>query len=369
MTDAEFARLRYADKRSRYDQARIDAEFARRAAPREQAERERRERELANRPEREQTADEIIRAYTSEFTWIAPKLYNTVELAVVEHYLKQITPLVSAFGSKFTEGNDPVATAPLARVLLERWDEDDWDLHFAMYSSREEVRCVKNNPTPYDLTFGIAAYDLDFDKHVGRPTLGNFADLVRTLWLLDQVPNVVYSTRGGARIVYYIEPMYDPMQFEQHYQRLMEIIAEPLKCGGCPYQVDLTAKDWTRLFRAPFVLRDGEPTESRVRMYHDDLIDLTKFAVKPKKVYAKPTGNRKFTAFCPVLQRQLKQIVQGQRNTKLFSAFAFAFEHFDAESAQKRIDILTEAAIEAGLDQREIDSTLRSARNHTNKGN
>ena len=112
---------------------------------------------------------------------------------------------------KYTRGGCAVdGTADLTDVLIEPWPAD---AQFTMYTSPSGTRLVKDGATT-GIRFEVAVVDLDFDEHHTRPSIENFCDLMVSAYINDHTPNVVYSTRGGARFVYLIEPIEDAEVFE-----------------------------------------------------------------------------------------------------------------------------------------------------------
>jgi len=239
------------------------------------------------------------------------------------------------------------------------------DAHFAMYHQQDVwvARCTKNGDNG-PLNFDIAAYDLDFGGHQRRPNADDFVALVRKLWIIDQTPNLVYQTRGGARIIYCIERLTDPDEFEEHYQSLLKKLAASFKRHGHGYEVDEQAKDWTRLFRCPLVTRDGTPEfHYHIREYHTDKLDLRSFKTvrktKPKFVAG---GNRDFTGSDPYVCKLLRELGHGNRNNTTFKAAAWVVSKYKPEAAERLLNLIANAASAAGLPDREIDQVINSAR-------
>jgi hypothetical protein len=261
---------------------------------------------------------------------------------------------------------DRVVAVPLTAALLVAYD---CDAHFTLYTTPAEVRLRKHEPLPAPVLFQFAAADLDFDSHRTLPTLLDFASLVRSLYVMGSdlpppTPNVVYETRGGARVLYLIEPLTDPAEFEAHYHALLAKVAEPLANAGCPYQVDLHARDWTRLFRAPRVVRDGVAEHHRqVRQFHGEVLDLRKFKVKPRPARATCTGRggqRVFTGADPYLAVGLKGLREGNRNCTVYRLLCHVRDRYQSGGIEKCVEIIRERALGEGMEEREFESTLRS---------
>jgi len=261
---------------------------------------------------------------------------------------------VSLFSTKYIAGGCEIVTAPLWFALIENHEQD---LHYSMYASGRGVRCLKGEANT-DLTFSIAAYDFDLAGHTGRPTQTDFTDFVRLCSLVDDLPNIVYATRGGARILYFIDPIHDPNVFEAHFQALLARLTE----WKSPYAADAVAKDWTRLYRSPSVIRDDEEYwNTPVFLFHDRVYDLQKLTPKIKPLRPKITGNQKFAQVDHYIACGLSQAAEGNRNRSLFGLACHAIRKYNAAGAEKWIDHLRSQFSEMGLDDCEIETTIRSA--------
>jgi hypothetical protein len=263
--------------------------------------------------------------------------------------------------SKFLCGNSPVTgTAPLVDVLLAHWP---CDLHFTLYTSTQAVRCLKSDVANYDLAFRFAAVDCDFDKHTGRPTRQNFADLLRTLHVMDEVPNVVYETRGGCRLIYVIEPLFDAGVFEGHYGSLLARLKQLFINANNGYAVDTAAKDWTRLFRAPLVIRSGVQEYDRlVEKMHEDVLDLTDFRVKKPRVRKPVVGNQPYRAGdLRLIHLLTNEMVEGRRNSTVFQAVCHTLRTYNAAAAEQWIETIRDAALSAGISEIEVGTVIKSA--------
>ena len=269
-------------------------------------------------------------------------------------------------------GNEPVdGTMPLEDALLEPWEKD---VHITQYISQAAVRCVKGDVNRYQLRFDFCLFDLDFKNHDDndRPTLDHFAKLVGYLNVLDYQPNIVYQTRGGCRLVYLIEPTTDALWFESHYAALAKEIETPLINADCGYQLDMATRDWTRLFRSARVTRDGvQEYDHQIRLFHTDRFDLNRFHVKSKPVRKKTiTGKVAIHSCDTTLWRLLRvEMREGQRNATAFKACCYALRTFTADAAERAIEAIRRAAIDAGLDENEFETLLRSAHSRTEGGN
>lgn len=292
---------------------------------------------------------QIINAFTSRLT--ERDLPESIETHVL--------------GTKFTKGDEPVdGTCPLAAALLEPWPTDT---HVTMYTSVQQVRCVKSRACHYDLRFDFAMYDLDFDGHRSKPTLEDFARLLQSLYVHDNQPNLVYPTRSGSRLIYLIVPTNDAEWFESHYASLMEHIASPLANSGSPYQVDTGCRDWGRLFRSARVVRDGiEEFDREVRIFHTELLDLDGFRIQPRPKRKVITGNEPFTVHEPRLLRLLQSLAPGNRNQTVYAGLCHAFRKFESTAAEAWVEAFRRRAVsdEPGserFDDAEFDRVRESA--------
>lgn len=266
---------------------------------------------------------------------------------------------VSVFHTKYIPGGGKVASVPLWYALLERHRTD---AHFATYTTTEEVRATKTGG-PYQIQFNCATYDLDYEGHKSRPNPADFGNFCRSLIVQDHVPNIAYPTRGGARIIFYVDQLTDPAEFEAHYQSLMGKLA----LDHTPFKLDRVAKDWTRLFRCPRVVRDGEKAYSvPVYEFHDRVLDLRRFEVKPiAKRIVKHDGTAKFTGCDPWLSTKLKQMAEGNRNSTIYAALRHVMEKYTPEAQEQWVAILEERALAEGMEEREFWRTYRSASEST----
>jgi hypothetical protein len=280
----------------------------------------------------------------------------------------------TVFGTKFTRGGDTCGgPCGLVQALLEPWDHD---VHYAQYHNPEGYRCTKDGARPPGLRFDFLALDLDWEQHGSRPTLQDYAGLVETMFIHDYTPNIIYNTLKGARLIYLIEPLIDPDVFERHYRAFTITVSRPLRkrwesTGQQGYQVDMQVRDWTRLFRAPSVVRDndGPYRDSVVRVYDLDRLDLLRFKAKAKTTRAAPTAST--TKISQVNRDDLtlilhcRDIVEGQRNSTVFKAACYTLRKYQGEAAEAWLERIRAEAIKAGLPEREIDQTIASARKRT----
>jgi hypothetical protein len=141
------------------------------------------------------------------------------------------------------------------------------DRHFAAYSVPGSPRLAGEAPS--NLVGGVplvlAVFDVDAGGHTRTPQW-DAAEAPKIAAVLAAHPGgLCYSTRGGYRLVWSLPHPYhvtDDASGEQ-----WKFIYEAW-CGHLAQQFGIQAdpvcKDWTRLYRLPFVVRDGAATEAEV---------------------------------------------------------------------------------------------------------
>lgn len=195
-------------------------------------------------------------------------------------------PAIQGTPDKFVPGGSEMYKIDLFDALIERFNDDD---HFTQYCSTPVIRQRKDYK-PTNLSFGIVAFDFDYKDDQGQkasPTPEAYTSFLRRLLVCDFTPNVVYSTKNGARIISILaDAITDPDEFEGRYQTLLDRYVELFPERQWDFGCDPATKDWTRLFRFPLVMRDGVPTyDAHVGVFHTDPFDLSKCKVKAKKKF------------------------------------------------------------------------------------
>lgn len=156
-------------------------------------------------------------------------------------------------------------TLPLAEALSRSWPTD---AHCTQYVA--DHRLVKDY-APDDLSFRLLIADIDNPGHVAW-TEETIAE-ARERWFAWSGATVgVYSTRSGLR---FVQPLSSPVPRAKAEATIRAWHAQLIAAGWHP---DERARDWTRLFRLPFVVRDGLPTAP-------ELYDLSRMRpVEPPEV-------------------------------------------------------------------------------------
>jgi hypothetical protein len=297
-------------------------------------------------------------------------MIDYTELAFTQ-YTQPLTPNsisddieTQVFGTKKFRGDaeDCDGTLPLSVALLTPWDAD---AHITQYTSDPPVRCKKANVANYKLKFTQVLFDLDFGEHgKEQPTMEDFAQLVCTLWLFDHVPNIVYPTLYGARIVFLIKPMTDADQFEGRSISLGKTVSEPLTNSKSRYKFDERAKDWGRFYRSARVVRDEvERFDNPVLLYHDRLLNLLTFNLpRPPRRQSGPTTPRKLSNCDPIILGRLSRMREGTRNCDAFYCCCYALKTYNADDANVIIAMVEDYTLRMGLPESEWESIERSAR-------
>jgi len=135
---------------------------------------------------------------------------------------------------------------------------DDSDSFPRLNKSRACLQALQGKAT-----FAMVWMSLDIDLP-GHEKWSNDKRFSQQTWFSDQTQRIqtlaegriagIYHTRGGYRLLW---PLATPMAPAQWETMARELIAK-FRAAGIPCD-DL--KDWTRLFRLPWVLREGQQTE------------------------------------------------------------------------------------------------------------
>lgn len=166
--------------------------------------------------------------------------------------------------------SDRCITVPISRVLKERFPTD---VHFAPYSSERNSRLRSEAAGQVAVTMTALVLDVDGPDH--ERTSAFTRDLVPKLADMNREhPGACgYWTRGGARIIYAIEPFEiedtkDAARWKRSYLVALRYFEDKFGIVADP-----ACADWTRLYRAPHATRDkgGKPEELGVFGAVDDL--------------------------------------------------------------------------------------------------
>jgi len=184
--------------------------------------------------------------------------------------------------SRLTDPADAMQVMPLREALA---TEFGTDAHFCAYSvveaGVEAPAWPRLNKVVLDAieaangrvysTMLVIDYDtkdnLDAETYAAKKdTEGKVAwddELIEEFWLkLDAavednglpMPNVVYTTKNGARFIYVLTEPILVREVEDYHRGLVHLF------GKAGLTADDKCSDWTRFFRMPRVMRDGKPS-------------------------------------------------------------------------------------------------------------
>ena len=133
---------------------------------------------------------------------------------------------------------------------------------------RLKKSALESMPPEFAAEVLLTAVFLDVDYHAGEK--------IPPLDLSLFPPGAgYYRTRAGYRVIYELAEPLAPDVFEAHYRGLLASLAS---LPG----LDTSVKDWTRIFRLPFVTRDGEPQNHGAVVLPTQPLELRAFpAVEP----------------------------------------------------------------------------------------
>jgi hypothetical protein len=261
---------------------------------------------------------------------------------------------------------DTGVVMPLGMMMVEKFEGD---AHFVCYTTPQSMRLRKDMTEP--MKFDFVAYDADFNDHKSRPASDDFFKFVDEMFIHHYagvpLPNVIYQTRGGCRLVFLIRPLFDANIFESHVKalarKLSKAITNSRDRGVHRYELDTGALDWTRMFRCPHVVRDGKPEyDYQVRLFHTGLLDLLRFKPTKKKEYViratgKPITDEEQRRSLVELTCRLKP---GCRNDE-WHKWAYKQWKQHPDDAEALFPSAAEICLESGLDLKETLSAWKSA--------
>lgn len=246
----------------------------------------------------------------------------------------------------------PMSVRPFREAFGEKWTTD---AHFSCYEVRQGSQRLPQWPRLKKVVLDqieekggsvaltMLVIDYDSKDNVAGETLTKKADaegkvpwdeeLIEEFWprvdrAIDEhglpMPNVIYTTTNGARFVYVLSEPIDVRIAEDYHRGLVHAF------GKAGLIADPTCSDWTRLFRLPFVTRDGKKTwESPFsRMMEQFETFIGKDDIEPvEKPFASsgPTGVvKEITRPAPtreVALRMLEVQMPGNRGVRQSGAF------------------------------------------------
>ena len=174
---------------------------------------------------------------------------------------------VPVFATKFVKGwpehpeGERADYMTIAQAMTKRFSSD---AHFTAYSVPSVARRLATDAVFAELESAplvLLVIDVDAGKSVTPEWWGGEREKIDCL-LGDQPDGFVYRTRGGYRIVYsLVTPVHlactaDAERWKAQYTAWLDHIESLYGIVA-----DRACKDWTRLYRLPFVIREGERQE------------------------------------------------------------------------------------------------------------
>lgn len=194
---------------------------------------------------------------------------------------------LTLFATKYIPGGGAGESGTVA-WLLEAWEAD---VHYTQYTSASSVRLVKDAVgTAEDLEFEIMVLDLDGPGHAAAGQ-ALWPTILAAAQQLNPAPNMVYETRSGAHLLWRIRQLDDAADFEGRRLGLVQLIRGAGLEQHTSCKVDQTP-DWTRMLRAPRVLREGgiDLREARIEVLHDRALDTTTLPLVQRQFVNLPRG-------------------------------------------------------------------------------
>jgi len=160
-----------------------------------------------------------------------------------------------------------------------------------------------------------------------------------------------YRTRGGYRLVWLLERPASPEQYEALHAAVRRQLA------SIGVEADSATTDWTRCYRLPYVVRDGQR----------QVYDLEELAGEPLPVELaaadKPARFEGLAEAGP--KRVTKEITAGERNRALASAAGILRRAgFDAEEISAALEVANDKRCDPPLPRSEVVKIARSIGNY-----
>lgn len=167
-----------------------------------------------------------------------------------------MTTMITVLRDRFVAGAalSGAVTAPLGEALRRRFAND---AHFTAYSSPLGCRLTRAHVGTVPIALGWLVFDVDAPGHTATPEWR--AELSAKLEALEAVhPGFFsYETRGGARLIWCLSR---PFEISSEADASEWSVRYGLACDELArfrIEADRSCADWQRLYRLPFVTRDG----------------------------------------------------------------------------------------------------------------
>jgi len=173
----------------------------------------------------------------------------------------QLQPMVTTLVTKYVAGGTNTIEAErmsLSDALRREWPSD---AHFqaAMSPTRRHRRLTSADVGQIPIIMTAFVIDLDGPGHEATPKWREEARAkVAAIFVVR--PGFAYETRGGFRLVWLLpEPFVIGSRADALLWRAKYLAACDLLQRDFGLEPDRSCSDWQRLYRLPFVVRDGEP--------------------------------------------------------------------------------------------------------------
>jgi len=152
------------------------------------------------------------------------------------------------------KGGSSVPQVELLEAMEEPWNTD---AHAPCYSLPGGQSCQRLNARspPREARLVCAQMDWDRKPHVPWRDKAQAMAWLAEFQRADLSWSVVFSTRKGARAVFLFSTPLLPQDFSSFARGILKGL--PAIAGG---EWDDTCTQWSRIYRLPFVMRDGTPT-------------------------------------------------------------------------------------------------------------
>jgi len=182
-------------------------------------------------------------------------------------------PVVAVLPTKFVAGATDLADEHVEAMLIKPFEEAFrgqyvTDAHFVCYraSFADEWPRINKPLLPKvrllggDILTTMFAFDYDNPGHRAWTGPDEWEGWVSKLveiaadWAIAGQWTLVYATKHGARLVYVLNEEIPADKGEGHHRWMVSQFTQR------GMRLDPKCSDWTRVFRLPFVMRDGKPT-------------------------------------------------------------------------------------------------------------
>lgn len=237
--------------------------------------------------------------------------------------LRRGKPVVAVASTKFISGINDLDT-PGAEALLILPFEDAFstpyktDAHFVAYQPSfagldawprlNKPVLTKMRHIGCDIVSNLLVLDYDNPDHTAW-LQGQWGEFLRQLsdladsWPMAWQWSLLYATKNGARLVYVLD---EPLPVDAFELRSLWMCQEFTSRG---IAIPDECCDWTRLFRLPFVTRDGKPTweEDYAEILHQDVyLETAKLGQSTRRKKSASAPEQEYREIVPVDRPQPK---------------------------------------------------------------